>query len=468
MALLLLLSSCATYNQRITAYHQALKKENYSKANEMLDGIRLLQKNRNRLLYVMEKGKTLHLLKMYDSSNHYLNEADDLIELARTSAKDAAVTYLVNPMLQKYRPEDFEKYLIHYYKALNYIFLGNTESALVEVRKISLVTQAQQDKAGFRTNRFEADAFSIILQGLLYEKANDINNAFIAYRNAADLFIKNNKRYYGVVIPDQLKQDLLRTAYLMGFTDELQRYEKIFKQTYTPQPKPAGELVVFWESGIGPVKDETMLSFNLVRSGNGYYFSDNGGLYNIPYDNYPSNNSDLSSLSMFALALPKYNSFIPQAYGATVQAPSGKFDLQKVADINVLATQTLQERFSRELGTALSRMVLKKLSEKALEPKPSTYDPNKTAEQRKKEKDQRTKQEILALGLKIFNRATEKADTRNWQSLPALIYYARIPLVEGENQLVFQSLPGNSFNQPVTIHVTANGSLQFFSVQQFH
>jgi hypothetical protein len=37
--------------------------------------------------------------------------------------------------------------------------------------------------------------------------------------------------------------------------------------------------------------------------------------------------------------------------------------------------------------------------------------------------------------LGIINAMTEKADTRNWQTLPHSIYYARVPLKEGENNV---------------------------------
>ncbi len=39
----------------------------------------------------------------------------------------------------------------------------------------------------------------------------------------------------------------------------------------------------------------------------------------------------------------------------------------------------------------------------------------------------------------IMNNMTERADTRNWQSLPAYISYVRIPLVPGENKISINS-----------------------------
>jgi uncharacterized protein len=37
--------------------------------------------------------------------------------------------------------------------------------------------------------------------------------------------------------------------------------------------------------------------------------------------------------------------------------------------------------------------------------------------------------------MNIFNAINEKADTRNWQSLPAFVSYVRIPLQAGENTI---------------------------------
>lgn len=181
----------------------------------------------------------------------YLNEADYLAEDARTSASDIAGGTLVNPMMQPYKPEAFEKFMLHYYKAINYLQLGKRDEALVETRRITIQANEQNDKYGDKTNRYSKDAFSFILQGVIYESAGDMNNAFIAYRNAAETYLAvPNNTWYGVHIPEQLKQDVLRTAYANGFMDEVSRFEKLFNITYQPQANPpGGELIYFIEKG---------------------------------------------------------------------------------------------------------------------------------------------------------------------------------------------------------------------------
>jgi uncharacterized protein len=50
--------------------------------------------------------------------------------------------------------------------------------------------------------------------------------------------------------------------------------------------------------------------------------------------------------------------------------------------------------------------------------------------------------------MNIFNAINEKADTRNWQSLPAFVSYVRIPLQAGEN----------------TINISTNGATKTIKV----
>lgn len=468
--LTLLLSSCATYHDRILGIQQETIKGNYQKANKLLDGTSLLTNKRNRLLYLLEKGKLFHLMKSYDSSNLYLNEADRLMESANGTVKNIALSTLLNPMMQEYQPEDFEKFMVHYYKSLNYLYLGNTESAIVEARRITLVSNAQEDKYVGKNNRYNSDPFSMSLQGMLYEKTKDYNNAFIAYRNAADVYLNNKNEYYGITIPEQLKLDVLRTASIMGFETEKALYEKKFNLTYNNDITPeGGEAIIFWENGLAPFKEEQSVSFNVLKNNNGtYYFTDAGGLYSFPFDyNTQGYNQQMSSrignIRFFSIALPRYVVRRSAFNKATLQTGNTKKQFEKSQDLNVLSVEILKQRFGKELGAALSRMLIKKLAEYALEPSYNNNYSHLSAAERKKEEERRNKQELLALGLKIFNRATEKADTRNWQSLPAHIFYTRIPLQKGQNTINITFI-GNGQSTPQSFTINGTGALQFYSV----
>lgn len=459
LLMVIMLASCATYNQQVQGYYSSLQAGDYSKAAKELDKAKILKKDRNRLLYLLERGKVCHLMGQWDSSNTYFNEADLLMEAARTTAKDIALGNLLNPMMQTYKAEDFEKYLVHYYKAINYLQLGETDEALVEARRISLRTYAQEDKIGNK-DKYKDDAFSLMVQGIIYEKAGDINNAFIAYRNATDVYLENKGEYYGVSIPDQLKKDLLRTAYLNGFMDELGRYERLFNTSFQQTERPVGgELVLFWENGSAPVKAQQDLWFSLFKdSGGGFFFADANNLFNVPFDfstGYSSDNIKPENLRSFRVALPKYETVRPAYSGGVAQLANSSIRLEPAEDVNNLAFATLRERMLRELSSTLTRLAIKKLAEAAIRPpdRKAEDGKNKTEEQKKKQRREDATREALALGLQLFSLASEKADTRNWQSLPHTIFYARIPLQPGENNISLQ-LNGNS---QLTVPLTVNG-----------
>jgi hypothetical protein len=464
----LLLVSCASYNAQVTEYYSSLRQGNYSKAATSLDKNRLLQKERNYLLYLLERGKVCHLLNQWDSSNRYFNEADQIMESARTSAKDIALGNLLNPMMQSYKGEDFEKYLVHYYKAINYIQLGATEEALVEARRITLRTNAQEDKVGSK-NKYSEDAFSLIVQGLIYEKGNDINNAFIAYRNAADVYLNNDGHYYGTAIPGQLKKDVLRTAKMNGFTDEYERYQRLFGPgDYTgSELSEGGELVLFWENGSVPVKQQEDIFFTLFKdAGGNFMFTDAAGIYNIPFDmssGYNRGDIKLDNLRSFRVALPKYEAQPTVYTNAVLSTSNSQFTPEPVENINDIAFMTLRERMLKELSSTLTRLAIKKLAEAAVRPKESDKnDKNKTEEEKKKERKEQNTREAIALGLQLFNFASEKADTRNWQSLPHTIYYTRIPLKKGVNTINMQLKGSRSKSLELTIE--GGGGLQFQNV----
>ena len=455
-------SSCATYRQQSETYYDRLQTGQYSEAEKALGKNRLLKKKRNRLLYLLEKGRLAHLQGEWEESNRYLNKADELMEVQRNSFGDVAGSNLLNPMMKRYAAEDFEKYLVHYYKAINYLRLNNREEALVEARRITLRTYMQDDKAGGK-NKYREDPFAFSLQGMIYEVGGDFNNAFIAYRNAVNVYLENNGSHYGTTLPLQLKKDLLRTASINGFTDELHRYEQLLQQAWQPPaPSAGGELVIFWESGSAPVKTQQDLFFSASRNSAGsLFFTDSRGLYQVPFNSanigYNNNPDKLTDLRALRVAVPSYESRPVQYSHAIVKANGQSSPLEPAENIQELALSTLRERMLKELGNTLTRLAVKKLSEAAV--RNLGADKKKSDDDKKESKKEKNTREALAFGLQLFNMASEKADTRNWQSLPNKIYYTRIPLQPGENRISLV-LQGASA-QTIDLVVSGDGGLQF-------
>lgn len=439
----LLFLQCRTYYDRNIDYNNQLQSHNYLGAEKSLDKLKLLKKQRNELLLVLEKGKVAHLQQNYEESNIYFNKADILIEDYSKIAKDYLLSTTLNSQLSFYKPEEFEKVLIHYYKALNYIYLNNYEDALVEAKRINLKLQQLDDKYKVDKNRYSKDAFGHILMGLIYEATSDPGNAFIAYRNALEIYQSAGNAYMNVPLPNQLKKDVIRCAFLNGFTDLQNKYEKEFDMNFNEKDLSKKELVLFWENGLSPVKEEWSLNFTVLPGQTGFVTFFNADLnLNIPFQLNNSNNVNASDFKMIRVAFPKYTDRQSLYRDITVQLGSDNYKTELIEDINAIARQALKDRFAKEITAALSRLFVKQVSEIALQ---------------KQNKD-------LGAVLSVVNSATEKADTRQWQSLPNQISYVRIPF-ENETKISTTSISINGQAKKEEFYLPKNGnSLTFMNI----
>jgi uncharacterized protein len=145
------------------------------------------------------------------------------------------------------------------------------------------------------------------------------------------------------------------------------------------------------------------------------------------------------------VAFPRYEEQPVSFAGASISVNQEQFNFEKAENINALAFATLRERFLKDMSLTLSRLAVKKLAEIAARPKDDAKNKNE--------------KEALALAIQLFTLASEKADTRNWQSLPHTIYYTRIPLQAGSNVLQFKTF-GNA-SPTLSMGVEGTGGLQF-------
>ncbi|MGY5354643.1 COG3014 family protein [Wenyingzhuangia sp. IMCC45467] len=441
--------SCATYNQLSAKYQHEVLNGEFEVALNSVDNNRFLKKDRNELLYCLEKGKIAYLKGDYKLSNELFNKADLLIEDHKKNLKSEVLGFLTNPEKTTYRSEDFEKVAIHYYKALNYIFLSLYDEALVEAKRINLQLQKINDSypAG-KKNRYATDAFALNLQGLLYEATGNLNDAFISYRNAVELYQLNDGTYFGVSMPTQLKKDIITTAHLLGFKDEELKYSELFNLTYKENLSGnKGDLIVFWESGLVPYKSQTYFSFTTLPGNNNGFVTianeDLGINFPVPTSN-SANNGKFSDISVFNIAFPKYEDRIPYFTSGKVVLNnnlSEVYPLELVEDYKTIAFQTLRDRTVREIGKIAIRVAAKKFSENIV----------------------RNQNENLGAVLGLINALTEKTDTRNWQTLPSKIYYTRLPLNQTENKVKVQVATNNGESIEKEFEIKSTGNLKFLN-----
>ncbi len=441
--------ACLTYYEQNLQFYRNYEQGNFEAAQKTLAKDEKGANGKAKLLYYLNLGLVHYKLGNYEQSNQYFEEAYLFAEDHRKNYLNEILAYFTNPMIVQYQGEDFELLLLHYYKALNFLAMGQRDKALVECRRLNIKLNAFADK--YKSDRkYQRDAFIHTLMGIVYEASGDVNNAFIAYRNAVEIYQQDYQEMFGLDVPEQLKKDLLRSAALMGFDEQLAFYEKEFDMKFQPRPAGQGDLVFLWHNGFGPIKEEWSINFAINRRGSDVFFVNSRlGLdfsFSLPLRKDEDGNrfDPLGGLSVIRVAFPRYVERPEYFRSATLQAQNQQKPLYLMENLQEVAKKTLRDRMVLELSKALLRLAIKRAEEEIL-----------------RSKDQ----EGLAALVSIINAATERADTRAWQAIPHSIYYTRLSLPAGSQQVQLQAqAPGGTRNFDFNFDIAAGDT----EIHSFH
>ncbi len=411
-----LFSACASFYEVSYDFNREFEQGNIDRALEQLQGDRQYAKANTKFLYYLNNGLLLSMKGKYEESNKFFEKAYLFGEDFKVNYAAEVASYFTNPMITVYRGEDHEHLLPLYYKAINYLKMSHYEEALVECKRLNIRLQQLSDKYK-SPDRFQRDAFIHNLMGIIYQASSDWNNAFIAYRNAYEIYEEDYVPLFGVHAPDQLKKDILVSAWQTGFIEEHNFFKEKFGWDDFEVVPTEAELVFFWHNGLGPVKDEWSFNFVINHSGdNLFIFSNEYMPVTFPFSvDDRDERRDLSDLEAFRVAFPKYVERPVYFTSAIIEANQVEYPIELAEDINKIAFKSLQERMALEFSKSLLRAALKKATEHAA---------------RKEDKG-------FGALLGAVNAMTEKTDTRNWQTLPHSISYARVPMKEGTNETTF-------------------------------
>ncbi len=138
----------------------------------------LPETDKDRVLFLMERGMVRHSLGKYEESTRdWLEAAERERELETHSASKAAASVVVNDRTLAFRGFPYEQTLLHTYLAKNFMAMGRWDEAAVEGRNVVL----RQEGRG----PFPEDAYSRYVAGFSFEMIGDAANAELQYRLAA-------------------------------------------------------------------------------------------------------------------------------------------------------------------------------------------------------------------------------------------------------------------------------------------
>lgn len=460
--LLLSLSGCAAgYSSYVSRSLSQLRQGNYADA---LDRLEKPSGKTNMLLYRFERGLIFHYQGLYAQSNAEFERAERLIDRLYTrSVSREAAAFLTNDAIVAYRGEEFERVLIHYFRALNYERLGDRQAVLVECRKANLKLASYAQEAEYQLS-YKNDAFMQYTTGLFFDSEGEWNDAYISYKDAEKGY-RAYREAFGISVPRMLLIDLVRVAQKLGYSDEVRSYTEHYR--LRPEellPPPNGEVIVFIESGFVPRKRQSEMSIPILKDDRGdaiWVISERAvNRYNNRYVY-----RDYAVDYWLNLALPHY---------PTASEPLGAVRLRDeqtstmgvlAQNLDIIARRTLEQKFDHILLRTVARATAKYLASKSIE--------KTIANAGDDEDDKALKEGIGELVGGLFNllgNATEAADTRGWLSLPRAIHIARLPAGGDAAPLQIEVLDPQGrvvHTQALPIVEPAQGNKTFLSTRVF-
>ena len=172
----------------IASLHRAVSAGDYGGFSALANKSDFYSSSRNKLLFNLDTG----LASLYDSdpgrASGMLAAVGDMNEeyYTKSISRDIAAI-LVNDLTLPYYGEDYEVTFAGNAAALAYAAAGETEDALVEVRRVEHRLAVMSD-AYEGDGRYRDDAFSHYLAGILYEADGRIDDARVSYRLAQNAY----------------------------------------------------------------------------------------------------------------------------------------------------------------------------------------------------------------------------------------------------------------------------------------
>ena len=250
---------------------------------------------------------------------------------------------------------------------------------------------------------------------MLFEATGEWNDALISYKQAAEYY-QNAAEKTGVEMPADIGNALVRLTRKLGFTDQFERYREQYGEPPSP-PEKTGELILFYESGYVPPKQEENLVFPILKTDD--VKDEKFGRTLMGREGKVFDEVKLAYL--LRVAIPTIGTQRPDFRGFAVTVGDAQKTGTLVEDVENIAIET----FNAERPIILLRTLVRAIG-KYLVTRQATK-----------------KNEALGLLTNLAGVLTEQADTRSWQTLPNQIFMVRMPLPAGTHTLNLSFLDAN-------------------------
>lgn len=366
-----------------------------------------LYKKKDAVLFYLDRAVLLHDAQDPAASDEMLASAQAYIdELYAKSVSASAGRLLINDLTTPYYAANYERALTYYYRAQNFLQRGDVSAAAVEARRaVFFLDHLRADKR----KGYNDDPFVQYFASLVFESVGQLSDARIARQNAFNAYRRLGGKL-GVSAPE------------------------------FSVPKNAGELgevIIFHYNGLLPLKKTQTVQVA---------WSEAAAMASSPQETTDSVSPEVQNAlaaGLFGSAVTlSYPVLVPQPFrvaSSFVEAGGQRYVTQKVADFAGAAKMDLDEKLPGIWFRTATRAVAKQVAAA------------QARQAARSAANDDTVGDLAGMFVSALGAALEKADTRQWFTLPAEVRMTRLFLTPKTQdiKLLFRDGYGNIIGEHV-------------------
>ncbi|MFK8137822.1 MAG: hypothetical protein AB8E15_05610 [Bdellovibrionales bacterium] len=238
------LISCSTYAWKMEKPLRFMSEGKPELAADFLEPLAFTASD-DQLVYLLDYAVAQQAAGNFEKSNLAFQLADEISEVKDyiSISKQTASVFL-SESLVPYKGDDYEKILINALSSINYASMGNTESALVEVRRLNEKLNLYRVEAGID---YSENPFAYYFSAILWESEGQLDSALIDYKKA----FKLRPDFPGI------REDIARIGFLANSLSDFEEHKSsvsLLQQKLKKWRAGYTELVIVFQNGFGPRK----------------------------------------------------------------------------------------------------------------------------------------------------------------------------------------------------------------------
>lgn len=409
LGLALVCSACAAPSLRYkTEINRLSAAGKFQEADERVTAKKnKLYKKKDAVLFYLDRAALLHDAQNPAASDEMLASAQEYIDELYAKSVSASVGRLfINDLTTPYYAANYERALTYYYRAQNFLQRGDISSAAVEARRaVFFLDHLRADKR----KGYNDDPFVQYFASLVFESVGQRSDARIARQNALNAYQRLGGKL-GVSAPE------------------------------FSIPKNAGELgevIIFHYNGLLPLKKTQTVQVA---------WSEAVAMASSPQETTDSVSPEVQNAlaaGLFGSAVTlSYPVLTPQPFSVAssfVEADGQTYVTQKVADFAGAAKMDLDEKLPGIWFRTATRAVAKQVAAA------------QARQAARSAANDDTVGDLAGMFVSALGAALEKADTRQWFTLPAEVRMTRLFLTPKTQdiKLLFRDGYGNIIGEHV-------------------